>query len=456
MTVIDQIRVRRSDVLLGAIAAAVALIAGILVTMTGNRLLLAVAALVIVAILFPRLRLWITLAGATIPLSGSIGVRGGGVFIAACDVFAMVALASFLLIRKNHPPLPEGEVSSLRGLLLRPVKPGLILLGVYVATAALNAYLVNPQMGTWVTIAQRAELIGVWMLLGVCAYMSKTMHLALGGFVAAAALQAAVWITTPGVKGVLGAQKNPSGGFIAAAILIVLLASIPNRYRVPLLILLTGGLIATGSRGSIIGLAAALVVLLFFVRQWGRVILPLVAITTAGYFAIQILPDAVTDRLFSETSSGVYNANIRDVFVRDAMYQFNNAPWSGVGVGNYEQITRALSRVETHDPHNVFVLALVEGGYPLGIAFALLVGGTLIWLLRKPKTSLVVLALVVQISTLVHAYVDVYWVRGTPVAGWMLIGAAAASAYQWNRGRSAVAQENFQEEPSGSIASARR
>ncbi|NKZ93669.1 hypothetical protein GS966_28365 [Rhodococcus hoagii] len=131
----------------------------------------------------------------------------------------------------------------------------------------------------------------------------------------------------------------------------------------------------------------------------------------------------------------MYNSRIREVFVDDAMYQFHQAPWSGVGVGNYEQITASLSRVDTHDPHNVFVLALVEGGYPLGVAFALLCVGTLIWLLRRRKTTLVALALVVQISTLAHAYVDVYWVRGTPVVGWMLIGAAAASTYSWQRSR---------------------
>ncbi|NKZ93670.1 hypothetical protein GS966_28370 [Rhodococcus hoagii] len=109
----------------------------------------------------------------------------------------------------------------------------------------------------------------MWLLFGACAYAAKAIPLALGAFVATAAVQAAVWITTPGVKGVLGAQKNPSGGFIAAAILIVLLSSVRNWYRLPLLALLTGGLIATGSRGSIIGLVAALAVLIIFVRQWG-------------------------------------------------------------------------------------------------------------------------------------------------------------------------------------------
>lgn len=435
MTVVDQIRKHRANVLFGIIVAATAIVAGALVTTTGTRLIAVAAALGIVAVLFPRVRLWVALAGAAIPFSGSIGLRGGGVFVAACDVLAVLALASFLLIRKNRQDLPDGEVSALRYFLLRPVKPGLILLGLYVVTAAFNAYLANPMTSTWVTIAQRTELIAVWLLLGACAYASKAVPLVLGGFVASATLQAAVWITTPGVKGVLGAQKNPSGGFIAVAILIVLLASIPNRYRLPLLVVLTGGLIATGSRGSIIGLVAALAVLLLFARQWGRVILPLTAIIAAGYGALQFLPDAVTDRLFSENSSGIYNAQIRDVFLDDAMYQFSLAPWSGVGVGNYQQVTAALARVETRDPHNVFALALVEGGYPLAVAFALLVIGTLVWLIRRPKTPLVVLALVVQISTLVHAYVDVYWVRGTPVAGWMLIGAAAASTYQWSRSR---------------------
>ncbi|NKU37776.1 hypothetical protein GS887_28225 [Rhodococcus hoagii] len=54
--------------------------------------------------------------------------------------------------------------------------------------------------------------------------------------------------------------------------------------------MLTGGLIATGSRGSIIGLVAALAVLIIFVRQWGRVIFPLAAIIVAGFGALRFLP----------------------------------------------------------------------------------------------------------------------------------------------------------------------
>ncbi|NKR89706.1 hypothetical protein GS894_02930 [Rhodococcus hoagii] len=435
MSIVDRIRQHQSDLIFGSVVIATALAAGALATVVGARLIAAILMLGVVVALFSRTRLWIGLAAAAVPFSGSLGIRGGGAFVAACDLLAMLALASFIMTRQDNAKLPDGESSRLRYFLLRPTKPGLILLGVYIVTAALNVYLANPSASAWITVAQRAELIGVWLLFGACAYAAKAIPLALGAFVATAAVQAAVWITTPGVKGVLGAQKNPSGGFIAAAILIVLLSSVRNWYRLPLLALLTGGLIATGSRGSIIGLVAALAVLIIFVRQWGRVIFPLAAIIVAGFGALRFLPDSVSERLFSQNSAGVYNSRIREVFVDDAMYQFHQAPWSGVGVGNYEQITASLSRVDTHDPHNVFVLALVEGGYPLGVAFALLCVGTLIWLLRRRKTTLVALALVVQISTLAHAYVDVYWVRGTPVVGWMLIGAAAASTYSWQRSR---------------------
>jgi hypothetical protein len=141
------------------------------------------------------------------------------------------------------------------------------------------------------------------------------------------------------------------------------------------------------------------------------------------------LPDQVAARLLGQDQSSAYTETIRTVFVNDAIFQWHLTQGRGVGVGNYVQADAALSRVLTHDPHNVFVLALVEGGIPLIAAFILLVGGSLLWLLRMPKTALVVAAIAVQVSTFAHAYVDVYWVRGTPAMGWALVGVAAMLTY---------------------------
>jgi O-antigen ligase len=221
-------------------------------------------------------------------------------------------------------------------------------------------------------------------------------------------------------------QKNPSGGFIAASILIMLLSNMRNLYRLPLLALLGAGLVATGSRGSILGLAVALVFVAVFRSQWKRTLIPLGLVLVGGVVAFLSLPNDMRARLLSQGESASYNINIRGTFIADALQHFHAHPWYGIGVGNYAQTDSALSNVATQDPHNVYALTLAEGGYPLLVAFALLTIGTAVWLLiTRPKNTMVILAVSVQIGILVHTAVDVYWVRGTPSIGWLLIGMAA-------------------------------
>src|SRR5207302_468974 len=79
----------------------------------------------------------------------------------------------------------------------------------------------------------------------------------------------------------------------------------------------------------------------------------------------------------------------------------------------------------TTDPHNVVLKVTAEEGYPGVVMFVLMVLGTAWLLLRRLKvTSWAALAIIVQVAAMAHALVDVYWVRNTPVLGWLLLGAA--------------------------------
>jgi hypothetical protein len=61
----------------------------------------------------------------------------------------------------------------------------------------------------------------------------------------------------------------------------------------------------------------------------------------------------------------------------------------------------------------------------LVVAFLLLQLGAIVVVFRRRKLSpWAVPAICVQVAILVHGMVDVYWVRGTPVMGWLLIGLA--------------------------------
>lgn len=393
------------------------------------RLLLVPVVLIVLGFALPRPRALVFLAGLTLPWASVLALPIPGVRIALADVLAMLSIVAVLALKSARTG-GDFEIRHSPFLAIaRPVKPWLTLAAVYTVVAALAttfSQAAAPSLTSYGEAFQRAEILIVWILLGVLVAHRSLLPALLAGFVASCLAQSLLWVATPGVSGVWGVQKNPSGGFIASAVLIVALSRLPARWRLPALLLLTGGLIASGSRGSIIGLLAGLAVLLLFARRWKRLILPLVSVCLISAAALYLLPAQQVDRLLGRNADGRYTDRVRDVFFRDAMETWDRFP-SGVGVGNYQQSAGALQNINTRDPHNVFALQLVEGSWPLLAAFSLLAVGSIIWLMRHQRSDVALLGLTVQLSTLAHAWVDVYWVRGTPSLGWLLVGAAAGA-----------------------------
>lgn len=393
----------------------VVLVVAVLLVMEENRLVLAFPAVALIALSFYRPKIVAVATGLTLPFAGGLALTVGGFFVAIADVLAMVALLAVWMDRRSPGATLGGAV--------RAISPVLWLFVPYVLVASVQAALFH-DAATLLTVVQRVEIVVVWTLLGATLYQSNLLRPFLYGYVLSTLVMSVAWIATPGVGGVLGSQKNPSGGFIAVSILLVVLSR--HRYRIPALLILAAGLIATGSRGSVLGLAVACVVLLFMFRQWKRVILPLALTALAALVALYALPASLTDRFLSRDVNSGYTEQVRDLFAADALEQLARNP-EGTGVGNYRQFAVGLQRVETHDPHNVLILNLVEGGWVLLIAFLILVVGTIIVMLRGTRSPIVVAAIAVQVSTLAHALFDVYWVRGTPAPGWALTGAALAA-----------------------------
>lgn len=378
---------------------------------------------IVVLLTLPHTIFFIVLTAATLPLAASLALVSPIGIIPACDVAAILALLSYCIgqTRKNRGTTGVESYS-----LVQPINYLIILAVPYFVVAIMSVFFND---GAFATLAQRLEIILVWSLFGVLLYVKRAIAAFVSWFVAACIILSLAWISNPGVGGVLGVQKNPSGGVIAAGILVLLLSPMRNRWRLPGIAILCGGLLSTGSRGSMLGLAVGVLLLLFFVEHWKRVLIPFIGAAFSSALILSALPQSVTDRLFAQDDSGLYTVDIRGAFVADALAKFQTAPWSGIGIGNYIQTDPALLSVATRDPHNVLALSLAEGGYPLLGAFILLCVVSLLWLATKPKSSLLVLALAVQTSILVHALVDVYWVRGTPAIGWTFIGAACAQVY---------------------------
>ena len=193
--------------------------------------------------------------------------------------------------------------------------------------------------------------------------------------------------------------------------------------------MLGAGAYATESRGALLGLGVGIVVLAALSsRDLLQFVVRAAVVAAVIALGFALLPHSAQQRILGNTSSTRYNDDIRRSYAHDARQVIDDHPLLGVGVGNYHA-GQEFDLTATDDPHEIVLLTTAEGGYPLLVAFGVMqLGAILVVYRRRAGNALAPLAIAVQVSTLVHALVDIYWVRGTPVLGWLLVGAAAATA----------------------------
>jgi len=220
--------------------------------------------------------------------------------------------------------------------------------------------------------------------------------------------------------------------------MVLVLAFAPTwTWRLAFLVPLGAGLIFTQSRGSLLGAGVGIAVLLLLrgLGSWRRTlaaVLPLVALVAIGY---RLLPDEVLSRAtdFSTGAAGTsmgsltaaqYSVALRDIFAEQGWQLVDANPVFGVGPGNYATGSPEEG-TSTVDPHNLVIRTAGDVGYPGLVTFGLLVVGTAVVAYRRRHVNpYVAVALAIQASVIVHGFVDVYWVRGTPVLPWLLLGMA--------------------------------
>jgi O-antigen ligase len=219
----------------------------------------------------------------------------------------------------------------------------------------------------------------------------------LGGYLAVAAILAAMLACNRRLS------KAGRAGWAAAAVL-----SLPLQ-------------LLTGSRGALLGMAAALLAAPFLVRRSSRAAvgaLVILAILLGGASFVTIVPQAVVQRVTTVQNGGSGRTDIWRMGWR--MVQAH--PLTGVGAGNYSVSTidyllrpGAVQRPnyivdEPKVAHNVYLEVLAEFGAPGLALFAAFVGGGLLACTaaaraavrrREPETELlargVMLALVAML-----------------------------------------------------------
>ncbi len=375
-----------------------------------------VLGLVLGALVIARPKVGAVMLGLTLPFS--LDVAGGAVGLNVSMSDLIMPLLCIVLM---------GElVSGHRPDDLRHLGPVAWVICQYVATM-LVVLVVHLSADQLIKTFQRFELLLIPILLGCVLVRWGLERHVLRAYVIAATLLAAAWLPLQTVLP-LG-QKNPVGQFIANALLL-LIAVKPLRGRLLLCLPVLGfGLLSTGSRGAIVSVPVATVLLVLSHRGVGRarMALRLAPIAGLAWGLWQFLPENLQERnsTFSAgtDSSAGWALKIRETYTAEAWQMIHANPWSGVGVGGYQKgLPGGASSV---DPHNVLLLQAAEGGYPLAISFVVLVvvgAGVGFRVLRDVPLGPVAVALTVAVAA--HGLVDVYWVRGTPVVPWLLLGMA--------------------------------
>jgi hypothetical protein len=349
------------------------------------------------------------LLGFAIPWTYSLSGASGGLNVSAGDLLLTFAFAVVLAQGAATGSLPAAR--SLRPIAF-PVGQFAVLMLLLVA--------VHFSPHDVLQTIQRYELFAFPLVVGAFAALTNRHLILLTGYVLSATLLGLLWP----IAGGLG-QKNPVGQMVGNAILVLVGVRGLRRY-LPLAVLLTPALILTGSRGAI--LATAIGLLIVFGLQNVRahaIVVRVCALVLVAFATYSILPVSQQQRLTNLSSGigtpGSYAVYLRHEYIADAKRIIRAHPWIGIGVGNYVS-GNPYSGAEATDPHNVVLLVAAEGGYVFAVSFILLVLGSAAAVIRMHRVDVAAAAGAVLAATVLHGLVDVYWVRGTPVLGWLLVG----------------------------------
>lgn len=369
-----------------------------------------------------RLTAALVVLGASLPAIWNLAGGAVSANVALSDLL-LVFIGGSILLRA----VAAGSAPALEA--LRPVAFPVIQYGVFM----LLLLLVHPGGRELLQTGQRAELFVLPLIVGAFAAFTKRYLQVLKGYVLAATVLAAVWPLDH-----LSFQKNPVGQFIGNAIL--LLIAFPRlRGLFPCLVVLVPGLFLTASRGAVAATVIGLVVVVLLHESRGRIVVTrVIPVLVAAAAAFVLVPAAVSQRL-TTTSSGTlqttaqYSIHIHQQYAHDANAIIASHRWTGIGVGNYFAGDSYLG-TQTTDPHEVVLLQEAEGGYGFAASFVFLLAATSFVLYRMRRVDVAPAAAAVLIATVAHGLVDVYWVRGTPVLGWLLVGMACGVAWSGPRG----------------------
>jgi O-antigen ligase len=373
-----------------------------------------------------RFVLFVVLAAMVYPASLA---QPAGTNIAAVDLLLLVALASWLINNSlRNAPNPDLRNNPLLFPALLVVVVNWISLLWTVRSRSTIAFgvqlteflIVFPVVFGSLPRSRGTVRVGLMVLIAVTCVMAAALLLTF----ATHSRAQEVGTYLPGLN------KNAAGSFEAAGLVLayVLQTSSTGLIRRLLLVALVldaGGLVASGSRGAMLGAAGAVLVVSIFLHRGKIVAVALVTMLAALYLAI-IAPGIAQ----KTTANGSYDTSVARVHIwKNAVKKIERRPILGTGGGTYED-----TQYGQGDPNNLFLLTWAEEGLP-GLAALIVLLVSFIRLLARARrlqnhddAVLSLAAGAVVISLFLHFQVDVSWTRGATSLAFAMMGLMVALA----------------------------
>ena len=388
------------------ITAAVVLLAATIPTHPSVALGIAVVVLVFsVALSAPSLLLAIVF-GSTF---AAWRVGAASLNMSVCDAATVMALIAAL------PYVPWKS---------RPLRAVLVGLVFYLAliSISLAANATDRAIAEWF---HRAVLVGGAVLIGAAVAHRRETAIALRSFCLASAVVAVGAIYTSLTTGLapafpFGMHKNAAGSGLAIAVIVLVVAPGQLAVRAPtirfLRVLVIAGLVATQSRGATLALVAALAIymlrhgrsrqrapILFLIISMGLIVASVVTLQDELQFNPKF--NAI------DTRTDAFDIAINDVWLP--------RPLVGGGLRWFQEANGANAGI-----HNEVIAELSEVGLIGLFGFIVLMGSILRSLMRRRRSPIGEIALLVFIFLLLFGLTEILWVAGTITLTMLIVGLA--------------------------------
>ncbi len=297
------------------------------------------------------------------------------------------------------------------------------------------AFVAVPNKETLVSLMQRSSMFLGAVLIGAAvgsrgkAPAALTALLAGSSVVAIEAIRRSVQLDfDPAYP--FGIQKNAAGAILGMSIIVSFAAlnvfprTKANRVAIGFCqLLLIGGLLATGARGAAVALLATLLVAVVRNEPGARRPITIAALACVAVVAVATVRSVDEEKANDRFASGTSRA----VTYEAAIKLWQEERLTGIGI-KYWRNPAFADKSGFGEPHNVLISSLTETGV-VGLAgFLVLMGGTLLTVVR-PRTALYRTAFLLIVYRLVESQFGIFWVAVGGSLPWLVLGAAIGAAH---------------------------